>query len=78
MTIVTLPDLVALAWFIDAWIGYSPLIEKTAAGRNGLNALMNTYRDQWMERLLARDMRMVDARSPPRCKTAPHSLPPPA
>ena len=37
------------------------MIEKTAKGRSGLNALMNHYRDEWMERLLARDMRMVDA-----------------
>ena len=37
------------------------LIEKTAKGRSGLNSLMNLYRDEWMERLLARDMRMVDA-----------------
>jgi len=54
-------DLFALAWFLGAWIGYSLLIEKTAKGRSGLNALMNAYRDEWMERLLARDMRMVDA-----------------
>ena len=37
------------------------MIEKTAKGRSGLNALMNAYRDEWMERMLARDMRMFDA-----------------
>jgi uncharacterized membrane protein len=57
----TLPDLLALAWFLAAWIAYSIVIELTAKGRDGLNALMNVYRDQWMERLLGRDMRMVDA-----------------
>jgi uncharacterized membrane protein len=61
MAAFTLFDLVALAWFVGAWIGYSLLIEKTAKGRSGLNALMNLYRDEWMERLLAREMRMVDA-----------------
>jgi uncharacterized membrane protein len=61
MAAFTLPDLLALAWFLGAWIGYSLLIEKTAKGRSGLNSLMNGYRDEWMERLLARDMRMVDA-----------------
>jgi uncharacterized membrane protein len=61
MAAFTLPDLLAFAWFIGAWIGYSLLIEKTPKGRSGLNALMNGYRDEWMERLLARDMRMVDA-----------------
>jgi uncharacterized membrane protein len=57
----TLPDLLAFAWFLAAWIAYSIVIEKTAKGRDSLNALMNDYRDEWMERLLARDMRMVDA-----------------
>ena len=61
MLAFTLPDLLAFAWFASAWIGYSIVIEKTAKGRGGLNALMNAYRDEWMERLLARDMRMVDA-----------------
>ena len=61
MLAFTLPDLLAFAWFLGAWIAYSIVIEKTAKGRSGLNALMNAYRDEWMERLLARDMRMVDA-----------------
>ena len=41
MTILTLPDLAALVWFIVAWIAYSIVIEGTAKGRAGLNALMN-------------------------------------
>jgi len=61
MTVLTLPDLAALIWFLGAWITYSIVIERTAKGRSSLNALMNGYRDEWMERLLARDMRMVDA-----------------
>ncbi len=61
MAAFSLPDLLAFAWFAGAWIAYSLLIEKTAKGRGGLNALMNGYRDQWMDRLLAREMRMVDA-----------------
>ena len=61
MTILILPDLAALVWFIVAWIAYSIVIEGTAKGRAGFNALMNRYRDEWMERLLERDMRMVDA-----------------
>ncbi len=61
MAAFTLPDLLALAWFLGAWIAYSIVIERTAKGRSGLNALMNHYRDDWMEQLLARQMRMVDA-----------------
>jgi uncharacterized membrane protein len=61
MASLTLPDLAAFVWFAGAWIIYSIVIEKSAKGRTSLNALMNNYRDEWMERLLARDMRMVDA-----------------
>ena len=61
MAAFTILDLVAFPWFVGAWIGYSLLIEKTAKGRSGLNALMNTYRDDWMERLLAREVRIVDS-----------------
>ena len=55
------PDLAAFAWFAGAWVIYSIVIEKTAKGRTSLNALMNAYRDEWMEQLLVRNMRMVDA-----------------
>jgi uncharacterized membrane protein len=61
MTALSLPDLTALAWFLGVWTAYSIVIERTAKGRTSLNALMNSYRDEWMERLLARDMHMVDA-----------------
>jgi len=57
----TLPDTLALGWFLGCWIVYSVVIEKTAHGRSGLNALMNNYRDQWMKELLARDIRIVDS-----------------
>ena len=61
MSSFTLADLLAFAWFVGIWIAYSLLIERTAKGGSSLNALMNGYRDAWMERLLARDIRMVDA-----------------
>jgi uncharacterized membrane protein len=56
-----LADALALFYFLAAWIGYSILIEYTGHGRSGLNSLMNRYRDEWMEELLVRPMRMVDA-----------------
>jgi uncharacterized membrane protein len=61
MAALTLPDLLAVTWFFGVWIGYSLVIENTAKGRSGLNALMNGYRDAWMEQLLGRELRMVDA-----------------
>ena len=32
MTALTLPDLLAFAWFLAAWIGYSFVLEKTDKG----------------------------------------------
>jgi len=61
MAAFTLLDLLAFVWFLGVWLGYSLLIERSAKGRRSLNAMMNLYRDAWMERLLAREMRMVDA-----------------
>jgi uncharacterized membrane protein len=54
-------DLLALLYFLAAWIGYSIVVELTPHGRLSLNAMMNDYRDTWMEELLGREMRMVDA-----------------
>jgi hypothetical protein len=54
-------DLIALAWFLAAWIGYSLAIELTRHGKSGLNGLMHHYRSHWMERMLARETRMMDA-----------------
>ncbi len=53
-------DLVALACFLAAWVGYAIVVEWTQLGRSGLNARLNRYRELWMRRALARDMRMVD------------------
>jgi len=61
MMALSLPDLLALAWFLIAWIGYSYVIERTARGRSGLNALMNVYRDEWMQHMIGREGRIVDA-----------------
>ena len=53
-------DVAALAFFAAAWLGYSVAVEATAAGRRTLNALMNGHREAWMERMLARENRIVD------------------
>jgi uncharacterized membrane protein len=54
-------DWLALAWFVGVWVVYSVVIEKSAKGRTSLNALMNGYRDSWMENLLSREVRIVDS-----------------
>jgi uncharacterized membrane protein len=53
-------DAAALGFFIAAWAGYSYLTERSRLNRDGLNAIMNRYRETWMRRMLAREQRMVD------------------
>lgn len=53
-------DLIALAFFIGAWLAYHAALEWTEYGRGGLNSRMNAYRDIWMTRMLERDVRIVD------------------
>jgi uncharacterized membrane protein len=60
MPLLSNADLIALVWFLGAWIGYSIVIELTPRGKLGLNSLMHRYRSLWMERMLGRDMRMMD------------------
>ena len=54
-------DLVALACFAGAWIVYAVSVEWTKAGQRSLNALMHRFRLIWMQEMLGREMRMVDA-----------------
>jgi uncharacterized membrane protein len=60
MTLLSPLDLIAFIGFIAAWAGYAWLVEWTRHGRDGLNQRMDKYREIWMRRMLAREMRMVD------------------
>ena len=60
MPLFSTVDLIALGWFLAAWLGYSLVIETTERGQTGLNGLMHRYRGLWMARMLARDARMMD------------------
>ena len=54
-------DLIALVWFLAAWLGYAVVARADAARpRAASTATMHRYRSLWMERMLARDARMVD------------------
>jgi uncharacterized membrane protein len=54
-------DYGAFAFFIAAWLGYHIGIEMTGARRRSLNVRMNEHRRAWMEQMLVRDNRIVDA-----------------
>lgn len=60
MTVFTTLDLVALAFYVVAWLGYHLAVERTPAGRHSLNRLMDGYRRAWKEQMLVRENRIVD------------------
>lgn len=60
MPLFSTVDLIALFWFVAAWLGYSVVVEMTPRGKNTLNRLMHRYRGLWMQRMLAREARMMD------------------
>jgi uncharacterized membrane protein len=60
MSVFSLADLAALLLFVGAWIAYAITVEWTEHGRHSLNARMNLYRDIWMQRMLEREVRIVD------------------
>jgi uncharacterized membrane protein len=60
MPLFSILDVVALGFFIVAWGSYAYMTERSAVSRTGLNALMNSYRETWMRRMLEREQRMVD------------------
>jgi len=53
-------DMIELAWFVLTWTGYAIHVEYIPKKRLSLNATMNSYREIWMRRMLAREARMVD------------------
>src|ERR1700739_2248920 len=60
MGLLSTPDLIALAFFLVAWVTYAAVIEWSEHGRRGLNAEMDSYRETWMRQMLARQNRIVD------------------
>ena len=60
MFILSWLDGLALLVFAGAWCAYAAVLEWAPASRLSLNARMDRYRGVWMERMLAREMRMTD------------------
>ena len=56
----TLQDSAAVGIFLVTWYGYHTAVESSRLGHKSLNQLMHTYRIVWMERMLARDVRIID------------------
>lgn len=54
-------DGIAFAAFVAAWISYHTLMEGTWSQRRTLNRRMDAFRVVWMQNMLRRDNRIVDA-----------------
>lgn len=55
----SLADLIAPAWFLVVWLGYAWFADRDRNVHN-LNTVMRDYRLLWMQRMLDREVRMVD------------------
>ncbi len=54
-------DLLALVFFIASWLSYHFFVEMTRPGTRTLNALMNDYRQVWMQEMYGRENRILDS-----------------
>ena len=57
---LTASDRAALGWFVLAWLGYGQLIQHLRSPRS-ITARLRGIRRVWMDTMLARDNRIVDA-----------------
>ena len=53
-------DVLALLFFIGAWIGYAAFAERRSRQVSNLHKRMDHYRREWMVQMIARDNRMLD------------------
>ncbi|WP_458760683.1 DUF599 domain-containing protein [Afipia sp. TerB] len=60
MDTFTIPDIVALGFFVLSWAIYAFVLERSGHGRDSLSARMNIYREVWMRRMLDREVRIID------------------
>jgi uncharacterized membrane protein len=53
-------DTASVAWFLLLWGGYTYYADRLKSGELTLLTLMRRHREAWMERMMARDNRVVD------------------
>lgn len=54
-------ELVALAWFLVCWLGYTEYSKRKANVRPCLSSTLDLYREDWMRVMLRRENRISDA-----------------
>ena len=53
-------DLIALAWFVCIWVGFTILVDRTPIGQRSLAKLMDQRRIDWVRQCAERDNRIMD------------------
>src|SRR3954465_1849674 len=53
-------DILGLAFFVFAWLGYAAFAERHGRKVPSLHNTMDAFRREWMVRMIERDNRMVD------------------
>ncbi len=56
----TVPDYIALAWFLACWAGYTAFADRPNRDTPNLVEALHRYRVRWMERMLERELRTGD------------------
>ena len=56
-----LPHLIAVAWFVLCWVGYTRYASWRGRDTACLASVLHLYRQDWMRRMLLRDNRIADA-----------------
>jgi uncharacterized membrane protein len=60
LAILTLPDWLALGWFLAVWTGYAWYSRRAIARKSTLLAITNAWRKRWMLQATYRDPRVLD------------------
>ncbi len=58
---ISLPDTLAVVWFMACWVGYGYFSEYGPIARRGLIGISHGYRVGWARQMLAREVRIVDS-----------------
>ncbi len=53
-------DMLSIGWFVLAWTIHAVIVERSEMRKRSLNYRMDLARSEWMRRMLARDVRIVD------------------
>ncbi|MBT3305088.1 MAG: DUF599 domain-containing protein [Alphaproteobacteria bacterium] len=60
LPVVPLADILAFAWFMVMWVGYTVIADRQGSNMRPASRVMHDFRVRWMERMLERDNRMAD------------------